>query len=138
MAMVELNEAVTAELNTRIQPKLAEVGWSTGGTDDGALAEYIILMLSNGKTQEEIAAELSGDLLNLGPDDPGAKEFARWLFEQAHELMGQANGAAQQAQHDQNGQHQYGDAMDTAMGDAQETGDLANAYATLRFKIQNY
>lgn len=138
MAMVELNEAVTAELNARIQPKLAEVGWSTGGTDDGALAEYIILMLSNGKTQEEIAAELSGDLLNLGPDDPGAKEFARWLFEQAHELIGQANGVAQQAQQDENGQQQYGDAMDTAMGDAQETGDLVNAYATLRSKIQKY
>ena len=138
MAMVELNEAVTAELNARIQPKLAEVGWSTGGTDDGALAEYIILMLSNGKTQEEIAAELSGDLLNLGPDDPGAKEFARWLFEQAHELIGQGNGAAQQGQQDQNGQQQYEDAMDTAMGDAQETGGLANAYATLRPKIQKY
>lgn len=137
MASIELNDAITAELNARIQPKLAEVGWSTGGADDSALAEYIILMLANGKTQEAIAAELSGDLLNLGPDDPGALEFSRWLFEQAHELVGQQNGGeAQAGQQEQNGHQQNEE--DAVMGDAHEGGDLTNAYAPLYSLFRKY
>ena len=68
------------QLSSIMQPKLVEVGWSTGGLDDSALAEYIVLMLVNGKTQEQIASELSNDLLNLGPDDSGALDFSSWLF----------------------------------------------------------
>ena len=79
---VALETPLAEALNNAIQPKLVEVGWSTGGADDSALSEYIILMLVNGKTQDQIAAELSGDLLNLGPDDPGARDFSHWLFEQ--------------------------------------------------------
>lgn len=79
-------------LQNAVQPKLAEVGWSTGAADDSALAEYIILMLVNGKTQSQIASELSNDLLGLGPDDPSANQFATWLFEQVHSLNGQLNG----------------------------------------------
>lgn len=79
---VELNTPLADALNAAIQPKLVEVGWGTGGGDESALAEYIILMLVNGKTQDQIAAELSGDLLSLPPDDPGVHEFSKWLFEQ--------------------------------------------------------
>ncbi|KAK6006814.1 hypothetical protein QM012_005822 [Aureobasidium pullulans] len=79
-------------LHNAVQPKLAEVGWSTGAADDSALAEYIILMLVNGKTQSQIASELSNDLLGLGPDDPSTNEFATWLFEQVHTLNAQLNG----------------------------------------------
>ncbi|KAI9840734.1 MAG: hypothetical protein M1837_001357 [Sclerophora amabilis] len=90
---VTLNTPLADALSSVIQPKLVEVGWSTGGQDDEtALAEYIILMLVNGKTQDQIAAELSGDLLNLGPDDPGAVDFSRWLFEQVEILDSQLNG----------------------------------------------
>jgi hypothetical protein len=89
---VALNTPLADALNDVIQPKLVEVGWSTGGVDDSALSEYIILMLVNGKTQEQIAAELSGDLLNLGPDDPGANDFSRWLFEQVEALDEKLNG----------------------------------------------
>lgn len=92
---VALNTPLADALNSAIQPKLVEVGWASPGADDSALAEYIILMLVNGKTQDQIASELSGDLLSLGPDDPGAQEFARWLFEQINILSGQLNGAAQ-------------------------------------------
>ena len=94
MAAVEvaLNTPLAEALSNVVQPKLSEVGWSTGGLDDSALGEYIILMLVNGKTQEQIAAELSNDLLNLGPDDTGATDFAKWLFEQVHVLNGQLNG----------------------------------------------
>ncbi|MCJ1474141.1 hypothetical protein MMC13_002799 [Lambiella insularis] len=83
---VALNTPLAEALSNVVQPKLVEVGWSMGGLDDLALVEYIILMLVNGKTQEQIAAELSNDLLNLGPDDSGAVDFSRWLFEQVEVL----------------------------------------------------
>ena len=90
---VTLGTPLAEALSNVVQPKLVEVGWSTGGLDDSALAEYIILMLVNGKTQEQIAAELSNDLLNLGPDDSGAIDFSRWLFEQVEILNSQLSGA---------------------------------------------
>jgi len=110
---VELNTPLAEALNAAIQPKLVEVGWGTGGGDDTALAEYIILMLVNGKTQDQIAAELSGELLGLPPDDPGAHEFAKWLFAQIDLLSQQQGNGAQPA----NGQEvaEAGD-MDTDMG----------------------
>ncbi|KAK4697796.1 nuclear polyadenylated RNA-binding protein NAB2, partial [Lecanoromycetidae sp. Uapishka_2] len=99
---VSLNTPLADALSNVVQPKLSEVGWSTGGTDDSALGEYIILMLVNGKTQEQIAAELSNDLLNLQPDDTGATDFTRWLFEQVDILNSQLNGIPQpQAQQHQ-------------------------------------
>jgi hypothetical protein len=88
---VVLDTPLAHALNAAIQPKLVEVGWSTGA-EGSDLSEYIILMLANGKTQEQIAAELSGDLLNLGPDDPGAREFSQWLFHQVDALNAQQNG----------------------------------------------
>ncbi|EER23896.1 hypothetical protein D8B26_002054 [Coccidioides posadasii str. Silveira] len=89
---VELNTPLAQALNEVIQPKLVEVGWSTGGGDDSALAEYVILMLVNGKTQEQIASELANDLLGLGPDDTEAVDFSRWLFEQVELLNKRLNG----------------------------------------------
>ena len=89
---VSLNTPLAEALSNVVQPKLTEVGWSTGGLDDSALTEYIILMLVNGKTQEQIAAELSNDLLNLDPEDSGATEFAGWLFQQVEILQNQLNG----------------------------------------------
>lgn len=89
---VVLNTPLADALSNVVQPKLSEVGWSTGGTDDSALGEYIILMLVNGKTQEQIAAELSNDLLNLQPDDTGAIDFTKWLFEQVELLNNELNG----------------------------------------------
>ncbi|KAI1956785.1 hypothetical protein LOZ58_006097 [Ophidiomyces ophidiicola] len=89
---VELNTPLAEALNEVIQPKLVEVGWSTGGGDDSALAEYVILMLVNGKTQEQIASELANDLLGLGPDDTEAVDFSRWLFEQVEVTHKRLNG----------------------------------------------
>lgn len=90
---VELNTPLAEALNAAIQPKLVEVGWGTGGGDESALAEYIILMLVNGKTQDQIAAELSGDLLSLPADDPGVHDFSRWLFEQIDTFAQATNSA---------------------------------------------
>ncbi|KAI1264126.1 hypothetical protein F5Y18DRAFT_417829 [Xylariaceae sp. FL1019] len=83
-------------LNKAIQPKLEEVGWA-GSAEDAALSEYIVLMVVNRKSQEEIATELAGDLLGLGPDDPAAVNFAQWLFDQLYSLNDQINGAAPEA-----------------------------------------
>ncbi|KAL8841943.1 MAG: hypothetical protein Q9170_000723 [Blastenia crenularia] len=96
---VSLNTPLADALSNVVQPKLTEIGWNTGGLDDSALGEYIILMLVNGKTQDQIATELSNDLLSLGPDDTGATDFARWLFEQVHLLNTQIHGStAEQTQ----------------------------------------
>ncbi|KAE9980840.1 hypothetical protein BLS_008169 [Venturia inaequalis] len=77
-------------LQTVVLPKLVELGWSTGMQDD-TLSEYIILMLANGKTQDQIATELSTDLLDSSPDDAAPMEFAKWLFEQVGQLSAQHN-----------------------------------------------
>ncbi|KAF2495532.1 hypothetical protein BU16DRAFT_527335 [Lophium mytilinum] len=79
-------------LKTVIQPQLAEAGWATGGLDDLALAEYIVLMLVNGKTQQEVASEMAMDFLSLPPEDEGPMNFSRWLFEQVDILNQQLNG----------------------------------------------
>lgn len=91
---IDLNTPLADALNAAIQPKLLEVGWGTGGSDDSALSEYIILMLVNGKTQDQIAADLANDLLNLAPDDPAVLDFAKWLFDQINVLSTQVNGVA--------------------------------------------
>jgi hypothetical protein len=122
---VVLDTPLAHALNAAIQPKLVEVGWSTGGDDDSALSEYIILMLVNGKTQEQIAAELSGDLLNLGPDDPGARDFSQWLFEQVVVLNSQLSGEDRfpGAQPGVSQGDTTNEVQDAEMGDVSEAGD---------------
>ncbi|KAI1310450.1 hypothetical protein F5Y03DRAFT_346266 [Xylaria venustula] len=92
---IALNTPLADALTSVIQPKLMEVGWAQSN-DDAALSEYIILMLVNGKTQEQIAGELAGDLLSLGPDDPAARDFTHWLFDQINSLQSQLNGGVAQ------------------------------------------
>ncbi|KAF4122602.1 hypothetical protein GMORB2_6909 [Geosmithia morbida] len=93
---VSLNTPLADALNTAIQRKLIEAGW-VGDVNDSALAEYIILMLVNGKTQDQIAHELATELLNLSPEDPSSGQFAQWLFEQIHVLNAQLNGGPRSA-----------------------------------------
>ncbi|KFA76353.1 hypothetical protein S40288_07125 [Stachybotrys chartarum IBT 40288] len=116
---ISLNTPLAEALNAAIQPKLVEVGWGTGGADDSALAEYIVLMLVNGKTQEEISSELAGDFLTLPPDDPTVRDFSGWLFEQIEYLNAQLNGAPAPAIDATGGMTQdpagFGE-MDTDMG----------------------
>lgn len=89
--MVTAGTPLAEALASVIQPKLVEMGWSSDG-DDSALIEYVVLMLVNGKTQEQIAGELSNDLLGLGEGDTQALDFSRWLFEQVESLNQQING----------------------------------------------
>ncbi|KAG4432013.1 hypothetical protein IFR05_012498 [Cadophora sp. M221] len=114
---IAIDTPLAQALNSAIQPKLVEVGWSSGGGDEGQLAEYILLMLANNKTQDQIAAELSSDLLGLGPDDPGARDFSQWLFQQIDVLNSVQNGT--------NGPATDGraDLQDADMGDTPDSGD---------------
>ncbi|KAF1979561.1 hypothetical protein BU23DRAFT_496265 [Bimuria novae-zelandiae CBS 107.79] len=84
-------------LQNLVQPKLAEFGWTTGG-DDTTLFDYILLMLSNGKNEEQVATELSNDLLDEAEgENTDTHRFARWLFEQVDQLRGNAPGSNAQA-----------------------------------------
>ena len=87
---VTIGTPLAEALSNAIQPKLVEMGWSSG--DDSALTEYMILMLVNGKSQEQIAGDLSNDLLGLGEGDTQALDFANWLFGQVEELEKRING----------------------------------------------
>jgi hypothetical protein len=117
-----------------VQPKLVEVGWSADSGEDSALTEYVILMLVNGKTQDQIAEELSNDLLNLGEGDTQAADFSRWLFEQVEVLNNNINGvasipdaapAAAQALPTSNNQNIFAvqDQQDATMGEASGASD---------------
>lgn len=131
-----LNTPMAEALSHRIQPKLVEIGWSVGDDDSSPLSEYICLMLVNGKSQSQIASELSGDLLGLGQNDSSTTEFAKWLFAQVEELQRESGGdpaastsdenaGAGGDQNDQNQQHQSGDMdMDMSMGDADERNQV--------------
>ena len=107
-------------LNSRIQPKLVEIGWSVGD-DNSPLGEYICLMMVNGKDREQIAAELSGDLLGLGPNDASAAQFASWLFDEFQALkksMGETNGATEET----------APSGDQQMDEAQDEPEIVHVY----------
>ena len=80
-------------LNSAVHTKLLEVGW--GSEDDTSLAEFIVLMLVNGKTEDQIASELASDIL---PEGEGTQEFAHWLFDQVRTLQNGGSAAVATAQ----------------------------------------
>lgn len=118
-------------LNNAIQEKIVEVGWAGNTTEAAPMAEYLVLMLANGKTQDEVAAEISGDLLSLGPDDPTALHFAQWLFEQQNALVPQYSSAPEPVTGEQGAMDM---AQDNSMGDfsmdvtTDGSGNELNAY----------
>jgi hypothetical protein len=109
MVEVQLGTPLAEALMQAIQPKFNELGWASGGADE-ALAEYVVLMLVNGKTQQEIITELSTDFLGIPADDPNLGEFVRWLFDQINIFNASLNG----------GSGAPGPASNSAMGGAQE------------------
>lgn len=106
-----------------VNPKLVEMGWATGMQDD-TLSEYIILMLANGKSQDQIASELSNDLLDLGPNDQSTIDFSQWLFGQLHSLNAQLNGPTSASTNpppeSEKDAMMTMDAQDADMGDVQD------------------
>lgn len=121
-----IGSPVADALQNAVQSKLMELGWTSGGLDDTSLAEYIILTLANGKTEEELTTELVQELLvDISPEDTAASDFSRWLFQQFAALTGQATGqeATPQMQSEQQmPDHQQPMAQD-ADGDNQEMMD---------------
>jgi len=91
---ITLGTPLADALNMAIQSKIAELGWASGGAEGAAMSEYFVLMLANGKTESEIAAEIAGDLLGLGTEDATPPAFAKWLFEQIATLSAQLGSAA--------------------------------------------
>ncbi|KAK4147700.1 uncharacterized protein C8A04DRAFT_24247 [Dichotomopilus funicola] len=85
---VALHTPLADALNEAIQGKIAELGWAGPG-EGSAMSEYFVLMLANGKTEAEIAAEIAGDLLGLGSEDQTAPAFANWLFQQIGSISAQ-------------------------------------------------
>lgn len=71
-------------LQTAIQDELANRGWGT--EPDVTMAEYITIMLINGKSEEQINNELM-DL--IGPDYD--ESFGKWLFVEAGKGSSEAN-----------------------------------------------
>jgi len=88
MSSIALETPLAEALSSAVHSKIVEEGWTQ--EDDTSLAEYIVLMLANGKTQDQIASELAGELLQ---DAKGTTEFAQWLFEQVNMLSNGATGS---------------------------------------------
>lgn len=127
---------LAAAIGRQIQRKLEALEWTAAGDDSSPLSEYITLLLVNGKTQDEIASEISGENLEIAGKE-AAEEFSRWLFETLQRLANGEDVDAVQPQGqggiEQQGQHN--DVADEDMGDAgaqydgqeqQEQGGQAN------------
>ncbi|KKK23166.1 hypothetical protein P175DRAFT_0458216 [Aspergillus ochraceoroseus IBT 24754] len=132
MATVAAGSPLAEALSNAIQPKLVEMGWSSD-TGDSALTDYVILMLANGKTQDQIASDLSNDLLGLGEGDTQALDFSSWLFEQIQLLNQQINGQSGAPTSNENGMmqaipsftdHETAIPPQADFGGAPQTGDM--------------
>ena len=110
-------------LQREVQKKLVENGWAPSDDSDNTMAEYIILMLVNGRQEDEISGELARDLLNLDPEDNSAREFSKWLFETVDTQNAILNGppAAQAAPAHDSGDHD----MDMDLTGADSLGDIS-------------
>lgn len=122
---VTLGTPLAEALNMAIQGKIAELGWAGPGTEGSAMSEYFLLMLANGKTESEIAAEIAGDLLGLGPEDQTAPAFASWLFEQIAALNAQSGSGSAQSADAMDGVRD--DAMDDSLDSSMDAGADAPA-----------
>jgi nuclear polyadenylated RNA-binding protein NAB2 len=129
---VVVGTPLATAIQTEIQPKLMELGWVSDPTEN-TLSEYIVLMLINGKTESEIASELSSELLGLDPNDPGAKDFSRWLFEQINTLANAGKVDDLAASQDDSATLSDDQKMDMDLGLEGDAAQAINAYVFLRY-----
>jgi len=99
---IQPNSPLGEALNMAIQGKIADLGWASGGAEGSAMSEYFILMLANGKSQDEIATEITNDLLGLAAEDESPRAFAAWLFDQINTLSAQFGSTSAEAADGQN------------------------------------
>jgi len=71
-----------------VQQVVAELGWNEA--DDYSLTKYLLILVVEGQSQENIASELSKELLELKSEDTAASHFAEWLFQQIDMLTGKS------------------------------------------------
>lgn len=114
-AVVDAGSDHAQQLQNAIQPKLMENGWVTD-ENDMTLAEYVTMMIVNGRDAQGVQAELGTDLLAIGDDNPEVIDFTKWLFDQVQAITQPQQQQAQQAenngaQQDQAQQSTSGDAM---------------------------
>ena len=101
------------DIQSAAQTKLMENAWAPEESDT-TLSEYVTMMLVNGKDSHGVQAELGGELLGVGEDDPQVVEFVGWLFAEAQRLAG---GGGQTAAAEQPAQME---GLDENMGDVGE------------------
>jgi hypothetical protein len=122
-ASVEAGSALAQAIQTAVHTKVVEQGWAAE-ENDTTLSEYVVTMLVEGKDQTAVRAELGGDLLGMGEDDPQVTEFASWLFE--HLAKAQAPQQPQQQEQQQQGQAEQAQTEPNG-GDMQMDEDSAAA-----------
>ncbi|SLM35528.1 ef hand domain protein [Lasallia pustulata] len=69
-----------------IEKRIAELGWKSGDNPDPALAQYFVVIVKNGMSEESLAGEIADDLLNDPPSLPEAMSFAVWLFSEVKDV----------------------------------------------------
>ncbi|USW56213.1 Putative nuclear polyadenylated RNA-binding protein Nab2/ZC3H14 [Septoria linicola] len=118
------------QLQSAIQPKLMENGWVTD-ENDMTLAEYVTMMIVNGKDAQAVQAELGNDLLAIGDDNPEVIGFTKWLYDQVQAItqpQQQQQQEQPQQQMDSNGApsdqaDSNAAAQDATMEDSAAAGD---------------
>jgi len=110
-----LNTPFSDAFTKHIQTQIAQVGWANGD-EKSPLGEYICLMIANGKDEEQIAAELSTDLVSPVPGGATPASFAHWVFAELARLSG-GEEEDQNAKVDDNTSHGNEDAEMTDMGE---------------------
>jgi nuclear polyadenylated RNA-binding protein NAB2 len=132
MSELVIGTPLADALNVAIQSKISDLGWASGSSEVAAMSEYFILLLNDGKTQQEIVSEISGDLLGLGPEDQTAPAFAQWLIEQANGLSSQLAASSAPGSNGQGAVEMADDAMDASFDPSLDMTDAPsndlNAY----------
>lgn len=141
-AAVDAGSDHAQQLQNAIQPKLMENGWVTD-ENDMTLAEYVTMMIVNGKDAQGVQAELGTDLLAIGDDNPDVMEFTKWLFDQLRAItqpqqQSQSQPQPQQQQQipqnngtsDNAAQQTPAAAQDATMEDTPATGDAVYVQST--------
>lgn len=93
---VDAGSPLAQAIQNAAQSKLIESGWVVE-ENDTTLSEYVVMMLVQGKDADGVKAELGGDLLGVGEDDPGVAEFAQWLFSHVESISAPAEQQPQLA-----------------------------------------
>jgi len=101
--------------------QIAEVGWANGD-EKSPLGEYICLMIANGKDEEQIAAELSTDLVSPVPGGATPASFAQWVFAELERLLKREKEEGQGEKADDNANCGNEDAEMIDMGEPSEEG----------------